>query len=1757
MDVFQFRDQLVDRYSAFSRSFTRVRAQDIKDVIETEYANARYWPAPLVQLNPNYQRDSTVDQLVKAGLLHAKTAEVFRVGRGSPANPSGFSLQLYKHQVQAIGIAQKRASYVVTTGTGSGKSLTFFVPIIDEVIKAKADDPRSRIRAIVIYPMNALANSQEKELGKFLAHFGDATPVRVRRYTGQESDADRKAIADNPPDILLTNFMMLELILSRYEEVDRRVVEACHDLNFLVLDELHTYRGRQGADVALLVRRLRERTQASHMVCIGTSATMSSEGTEADRQQVVANVATRLFGVTVERRHVITETLERATDAKLSLEKVKPLLKAALEQVPHSKSAEDFIHHPVAVWLELNLGIELIDGDPKPRRAKPINLVVAAERLALDAGCSAQEANAYLRDFLMAAYHVENAAGQRLFAFKLHQFISGPGRVWTSLEPVGQRHVTLDGQKFVPGRERGSALLFGTHFCRRCGQEYHPVWESTRNGRQLSPREIDDTKPEDSGLNFGFLMPESDPAEKAWHGRIEDLPDAWLDFRTEPPKVKTTYAEYMPQEVSVAPNGLVGNGVASWYVPGKFRFCLRCGDVHEAQGKDVNRLGSLSGEGRSSATTMISLAALGHLFALPKPAAGAPDPRKMLGFSDNRQDAALQAGHFNDLVFLLTLRSGLLRALKTQAAGIALDQLPDAVFRALGFHRDDPAVLAEYLAEPGIIGLNKQRAQQSMRAVLGYRLIHDLRRGWRFNNPNLEQLGLLEVSYVELEQAVTAPQFMALLPDFAERFPVACRVELVKAVLDYLRERLCIETPLLDAVRLDELKSLSYTQLHEPWGFAQDERLASSRYLITRTRPQSARGEFDHLISGGARSRLVRNLRLASFWREQMPDADLRTMKEPLWVELIEGILKASSKWGYVTSERIHADLDGWRLKADTLIWKAANRPEAEDAGNRYFQALYRQTADMLADDEHPLFEFEAQEHTAQVDSDRRQLLESRFRFTPEDQQSWSQANPDAPPLQRLATMFCSPTMELGVDISALNYVYLRNVPPTPANYAQRSGRAGRSGQPALVVTYCAAQSPHDQYFFSHPERMVYGEVKAPTLDLSNRDLVTSHLNAVWMAATEIELEPSVAPMLDLDQPVKPLRPQWRDRFAAPEVRTRALKGVQAVLQSLGAELDATRAPWFDARFPEDVVREAPAAFDTALNRWRDLYDATTKQMDLADQIIRNHAVSQQERDEAKRRYLDAGRQRDALLKSGSASNADFYTYRYLASQGFLPGYNFPRLPLMAWIPAGQQRSGRQQDGTMVTRPRFLALAEFGPRSLIYHQGKMYRVVRAMLNVGSIDQAAAGNNLATIGARICPACGYGHLEAQPGVGVKDLCDACATPLSDEARINALYRIENVATVPVERISVNDEERQRQGYEMQTTYRFAQADQLQRTLASAGDGQGEVLRLQYGPYATIWRINKGWRRRKDPKQLGFYINPLSGYWSKLESPDEEGDPKAEKAATQRIVPFVEDRRNILILKPASEQPLPVQTMATLQIALKRGIEQVFQIEESELVAEPLPERDRRNGILLYEAAEGGAGVLTRLATEPGALARVASAALELMHFRRPESGIWDFETLEAQEQRDAQGERICEAACYKCLLSYFNQPDHEQLDRRDLANDGLALRILVRLTASEVRAEQAITAPTLLAGTDLGEHWLSQAAEHGLPMPEAKDVPVLEGKAVAAFQYKTARTLVFFHAPSDEILAALADKDLAVVVFGSSATAWDQLFAVLAKALRSQ
>ncbi len=1763
MDIFALRESIVSEYRNFATSFTTIHAADIRELVAAIYAQGRFWPDPLIQINPAYKPGVALNSLIADGALDSRIPEIFQI-RGSP-------LRLHKHQEQAIALSAQGESFVVTTGTGSGKSLCFFIPIVSAVLTEKRErSNNARTRAIIIYPMNALANSQLEELDKFLGNVSGDRPVTFARYTGQEDDSERRAIADNPPDILLTNFMMLELLMTRQDELDRKVIGNCAGLRFLVLDELHTYRGRQGADVALLVRRVRERLAPEKLQCIGTSATMASEGSLEDKNRVVSRVASRLFATNIPESNVIVETLERVTDASQESRSVRPKLAAAIDQgVGANMSDAEFAAHPLAMWIETRLGVNWSDVDQRWVRARPLTLDEAAKALEEDSGKSEKACRDALRELLLQSARPEKerltrseASERSFFAFKLHQFISGAGHAYSTLEPPGRRRVTVEGQQYLPGEP--DKRLYPTHFCRECGQEYHPVrFAADADGRSFLPRDIDDSVPptreeDENGADdandrerFGFLTLQPTDLEFSFSDREEDYPENWLEFdANNAPRLKAHYRSSRVVEARVSPDGRAGSGSKVWFIPGRFRFCLRCGTTHATSARDRTRLASLSAEGRSSASTVLVASAL--LWMHGSDSGLTPFTRKLLGFTDNRQDAALQAGHFNDFLFVSLIRAGFLGALES-AGGKSLraDELGIAQMRSLGFDRAQADLRSEWLQEPDLKGFNLQEAEATLRQVLAYRVWFDQRRGWRYTNPNLEQLGLVSVSYLGIDELAADQPLFEKAPDILRLAKPAERIAVYRELFDHLRKWMAIRSQVLEPTVIEQLLQKSHSRLRAPWGFGIDEKPRAARWLLISPPPRkdtNLRDE-DLIARGGARSALGKILRAsrgsdgADLWSNP---AAVRALKPRDFDLMVTALLKAACTHGLVSEETTpFGDQIGYRLNDACILFTPGDPTSDESSGeNVFFRSLYRNLAATLRSPAHPLFGFEAREHTAQVDGEKRAIREKRFRYGDKEQgelvatekrlREIGEAN------RFLPVLFCSPTMELGVDISALNAVYLRNVPPTPANYAQRSGRAGRSGQAALVLSYSSSQSPHDQYFFRNPKAMVHGEVRPPLLDLANRDLVESHLSAVWLASTERPLPSSIAELLVLSSPERPLENDIREAVTQPRATQDAVARIGRVLDTLATDLTLEAAPWYPGReqFATEVVTSAVQRFDTAFNRWRDLFVAAEQQRDAARRTMDDYAAPHHEKRAAQIRHAQAIDQLNLLQRGTSSLSSDFYTYRYLATEGFLPGYNFPRLPLMAYVPATMDGRGKQ---TYLQRPRFLALSEFGPRSLVYHEGRAFRVVRAMLALNRGPEIAGDTRLPTKSVRICRECGAGHWDDSIS-----LCHACRAPLSDAEIVNHTYRIENVATQPAERITANDEERQRQGFELQTTFEWAVRDHsIDVRTGIASDEGGQIAILAYGPGATITRINKGLRRRRDRTQLGFKMDPVSGYWAKNEEDDDAGsDPLT--SAPQWIVPTVQDRKNALLFRPV-EEGLAQSAVATVQHALLRGIEAVFQLEEGEILAEPMPIRDERTGFLFYEATEGGAGVLTRLVSERNLLAEVAREALGIMHFNL-DAGV----PRSASALEDRNGEP-CVAACYRCIMSYYNQPDHELLDRRDSE----ARNLLLRLARSELHGAGANTKseagspfPVLVA--DGIEAWLAFAKTGSIPSPDA--APLEVANVFLPLVWRDHYVVAVLSTPTLEVATDLAKMGFELQVLGSDVMAWGTSTPCLAKLL---
>jgi ATP-dependent helicase YprA (DUF1998 family)/very-short-patch-repair endonuclease len=1649
MNIFDFRDRLVGDYANYVRSFIAIQDDRIQERVKTELAEGLLWPEPSIGLNPAFAKGAWIDELVNQGVLHPECSRIFRIKRD--AADAGSPLRLHRHQVDAIASAGTKRNYVLTTGTGSGKSLAYIVPIVNSVLQEKR---RRGIKAIVVYPMNALANSQEQELEKFLK-FGypdGRGPVTFRRYTGQEDDIERRNIWADPPDILLTNYVMLELILTRTEE--RPLVKAALGLRFLVLDELHTYRGRQGADVALLVRRTRDACDAADLQHVGTSATMASSGSSEQQRKEVARVATLVFGAPVAPEDVIGETLERASlEPNLDDPDFRSALTRRVRETPRSVTAlppyDAFVAEPLSRWIESTFGVTTESGTGRLIRATPRSVGGprgAGSGLAALTGADPGACAEHIKEQLLVGSQIRHPeTGFPVFAFRLHQFISRGETVYASIEGEGDRYLTLNPQKFVPGDR--SKLLVPLVFCRECGQEYYTV-RLVENGPDLhlEPRALNE-RAEDGEGGIGYLYINT---ARPWTFQPEDLPDDWLE-PGEPPHVKYHLRKVIPREMRVAPNGGIGmGGVSSHFIPAPFRFCLKCGVAYGGRARaDFAKLATLGSEGRSTATTVLSLSAVRHLRheeSIPAEA------RKLLSFTDNRQDASLQAGHFNDFVEVGLLRSALFKA--TQKAGndgLLHDVLTQSVFESLAL----PMHL--YALDPTVKYAALSATQKALRDVLGYRLYLDLRRGWRIMSPNLEQTGLLHIEYESLRDLVADEGEWGHRHAVLSGASSQVRANVSKALLDHLRRELCVKVDYLDQGFQERLTQASSQHLQSPWAIDENEKLEHASIALPRSERNGDYGGWTRL---SARSGFGQYLR-----RRGTFPAVSRSLTLSETSEIICELLEALRVAGLVVRIREpedQEDVPGYQVSASALRWIAGDGsnalhdpirvpkvPEAGRKPNRFFLEFYRTAA---ADGQG----LEAREHTAQVPYEARIEREKRFRTA------------------LLPVLFCSPTMELGVDIASLNVVNMRNVPPTPANYAQRSGRAGRSGQPALVITYCSTGSPHDQYFYRRPHLMVSGQVAPPRLDLANEDLVRAHVHAVWLAETGMSLGRSLKDMLDVsgEPPSLKLLDSKKADIEDQNARSRANDRAKRVLSSI--ESDLRGAPWWSATWLDDVFRTVGLSLDAACDRWRSLYRAALAQYLLQSRVVADASRSAQDKNEAKKLRREAESQLELLTAaSASASQSDFYAYRYFASEGFLPGYSFPRLPISAFIPGRRLATGTDE---FLSRPRFLAVSEFGPGNFVYHEGSRYVINRVILPVSEVTDPANGRTVNTTAAKICVRCAYVHPVAQ-GDGL-DLCEQCGAPLPPVMR--QLFRMQNVTTRRRDRINSDEEERQRKGYELQTAVRFADVRGHSAVQTASIEGlAGTLAKVAYGHASTIWRINRGWKRRKRDSEIGFVLDVERGYWERDTQADPEdgnGDPVGP--LTRRVVPFVQDRRNALLIEPVTE--LGPIVMASLQAALKNAIQVSYQLEDQELAAEPLPNINERRALLLYEAAEGGAGVLRRLVEDPAALTEVARGALELCHFD-PDTGA-DRSAAPGAKER-------CEAACYDCLMSYGNQPDHEFLDRTAIRD------VLLALSSARVEASPAATSrdehlERLMrqAGSDLERRWLRFLSTRGYRLP---------------------------------------------------------------------
>lgn len=1671
MNPFEVLAHVQQQYRTYVQTFQRFQNPRIEQWIGERIADGTLlWKPPYVQLSRPFAAGEAFEALVAEGVLHPRTLPVFRRNVDDPASPP---ITPFRHQTEAVqrilGVPSPSGgglgwgkNVIVATGTGSGKSFTFGIPIVSEALRMR-DEGILGIKAVIIYPMNALANSQYDDFAARL-HGSGLTIARYtgdtfsgaaealedyRRVTGRDAPyssevLSREEIQDRPPDILMTNYVMLELLLTRFE--DRTLFRTPGVLRFLVLDEVHTYTGKRGADVAALIRRLKQHTDTvGALRCIATSATVESAGEESATEAVAA-FAQALFGEPFFAQDVITES--------------------------YAPLPADLPHLTRAIAASLTAGPKTV-----PQLALELN--------------SAPE---HIQAALLPPTHNAQPTTHTLHPVpKLHAFFSQGRAIVACLR---ETHLNDRGERVCPTcADEGQAATptFPLVFCRACGQEYWSV--AVDDYGQLHPADLDAV---DVPGRLGYLLP--------GHPGI-DLPNHWLTPTGKVRGATSGYEDVVPEPWWICPDcgEVIGeshtaNGkrqiqnqkskienppcshphpLPFTFLPAPFLLCPTCGIVHDRRSREYNKLFIFGSVGRSTATDVLVSA---QVQALPYKA------NKVIAFSDNRQDTALQAAHMNSLHHHFTFRRTLYTTLVESgyivghSGGVELSKLGSLLFET----QQRNHVLPRFEKSERIFGRDRQ-AEGRYQSYLAFVTLQELGGTHRRTHQNLEDVGLLDVGYHGLDECAAADKFWNDVPLMRD-LSAAARYDVLLGLLDLLRKRLALRHPaILEPVKfrndvIDNLHEDAYIHDDEfrgPIGYSDSAEFGRgytvNRLTGTNTQPVAwVRRAFAALELPLEHSDAVALV-------TQIVDKLGDPRAEFLVQHTVTGYGRQRFELWMVNPDIVvlRADQGGehWRCPKCGTVHRfqtlrvcsgitCRTTLEQRDLAGNYFRQVY---ATPLRD----AVPVQAEEHSGQVDGQERREIEMRFK------------NPDDP----LNALICTPTMELGIDIGHLNAVTLRNVPPSPSNYAQRAGRAGRSGQPSLVTVFAgvgSARGPHDQYFYRFPEKMIAGAIAAPRFRLDNQALITAHIHALvleTLGLKQVARMPGVPQeLLNLNMPGFPLYADWlADYQHGITLHFDAI--VAAVTTAFAAEIAAF--PWFERAFVERTVNNFLLDLDRAMDRWRDEYarlDAEREALNL--QLGREGVDSSLNR----RRVVI-----EAKLEAMRRGQRDWYLYRYLGGEGFLPGYAFPP---QAAVLSFDDRADE------LARDPGIALSEYAPGNFVYYRGQRYEITYARPRSRQTEDAETPKvELDVAPVLICPACERAYTGPDE---VKRAKCVCGADLSTQHPHHGMALTDMYARARA-RITADEEERLRLGYAITAHYRAggqAQVYQIDQGTTTAFtliiEHNGEVLLVNQGP------------REQEGDPQGFTLCRKCYRWlvgdnardEHLSTPRKKGDcPRhAIEGDLERALWLTHTIRSDLavfaVALPDDIEPEPFYT--TLLHTLLRALMVAFNLDEREVGGFLAPTAEAGRvfyRLVLYETTAGGNGVLAAL-NEAGRMQMLLDRARELLHDHDPAGG--------------------CERACYECLLSFYNQRVHDLLDRTLVLP---WLQALGQVTVTPLQDDNAaFTALFAQCQSDLELNVLQAIRDRSLPLPDQAQVTLRdkEGTPVASadFYYERGRIVVF-------------------------------------------
>ena len=1625
----------LEEYRRFLRTTYRFLDPNLRSQFEVHLSSADVVVrGPYVTLARDFALGPTLKELVDRG-----EADASLLGAAWPFGDR----PLYEHQRRANEVGRAGRSFVVTTGTGSGKTEAFLLPVLNGILQRKRDG-MSGVQAILLYPMNALANDQLERLRRllrdskvdvsFALYTGDSDTVarNLREEPIETERVGRARIRSNPPDILLTNYKQLEFLLVR--EDDRALFTP--NLRYLVLDELHSYRGALATEVACLIRRLKAHAGvgSGKLIGIGTSATVASgEGGPA----ALARFASDLYGEPFSENDIIGESFappeDREGDAwvpplpSVSDEKLAAFDPsddtAVVDLVEHLCGrpcpAEGDVAERIRAALRGNAVVRFIE----KFFVEPHTVDEAAESLrkALPAREDALPAlvRREIEAYLIAGSIGDESHPPRLRP-KLHTFFHGVYDVSLCLNPECRALVPQGGAECP----NCGCVARPAALCRTCGQDFVKV----RFERE------DDNCP----VGTGDFYSDDRTAFLTW--QVHELPEkiADGDNAEENEEAETTRprrrvdAEEKLEEVWVCLG--CGRVLASDQCEScnrkTVRYLLHRGPIHKcpACGDTYTRYDIVAPLRTGTAST-VSVLATHHLDHLEG------DDRKLLVFADNRQDVAHQAGYTEDKNRSFALRHLIAQEVqKTGSAGLYLQELPERLFD--GYRR------------LGIVPPRPTRPErEKWLFALTYEAANEVTRFTR-QRAALETLGLVGVDYEFLDEVTQDDAFGQLCTRCG--LDAAVAVHLVRAVLDVMRRNRAVDYDFFQEY-LDPNRKRRYRELEaEPYSVRFPDRDRGPK-AFALDRPDHIRkaGRLDGFYQENQRvGQLTATQKLAKrvIGSRELAEEFLRGLV-PLLVrfEILVHVptfpIPAKERTAALKPLQINHKVvrltaydAGFRCNA-CQVWRpyplpTCPTPKCEQGTlqpvqldlENYYVRLYRDQAPRR---------LAVAEHSAQISGEERAKRETAFKEG------------------RLDVLMATPTLELGVDIGPLLTVVLRNAPPTPANYIQRVGRAGRRLRIGFVSTFCAGGA-HDRHAFEEPRWLVSGNFSPARVRLDNPKVVYRHLRSFALEGMNAQLPARMGEFLDdIRQPTR-----WDDaalREIKAELRVRREESIGRLAALFGPDRDVGRTSRYDRREVTDLLDRFSDDLGGVFTRW-------WRRVEQLDREYREYSTVGSARQDEKKA---AARKRAYYEITQDPERS--YTLNYLSTQGLLPAYQFP-VDTFSLDPG-------VVDTPTLYRPSAIALEEFAPGNFVYANGHKLRSIRVLFAGGPAPSPGprARSDAETSGRlrsfHFCDQCDEATEET------RNTCARCGANLPtavDTLFVDAFEAEESL------RIGSEEESRQQQRH-------------LRREhLISASDGPCRLYPyafapVEYRPLASILVTNWGKTDSKTGDGMRFWLCPDCG----RHQPHDPSIPAHADAITKwreghakycsgQPVPLVLSYRFetdcLVVTLPARADERRVgkwtlsSTLVTVAEALLAGAASVLELEPRELQAF-VRRRSNESGedqIVVYETAPGGAGYVEDFARRLPEVAEVA--------------------------RRRLYG-HTCYGACYLCLKQYANQRWHPFFDK-DAVRD-------ILLTLSQMAPVQPIDARAG-AGVEQLKRDLSRRAEEvrasgrlpGMPGPQS-------------------------------------------------------------------